>query len=308
MPMLDFNDFNLFVQLVNCGGITAASQVLNQPKSSISRRLIDLEENLGVRLIQRTSRSFIATDAGEAFYRHCLDVVAAAEHAEVAMQQRASEPAGNFRFSCPTVLGQVVVAKLLPRFMSIHPKINVIEHVTNRAVDLIEERFDLVLRLHEQVLEDSTLIQRDLCSVQLVVVASPSFLDAIERPNQISDLRKIPGLDHRETGTVSTWDLRQGDAPYERVQFQARLRSNDMVTIRQAAIDGVGMAALPEYFVKEDIAAGRLERLLPEYGGRPAVVSVITPSRRGVAPAVRRFIDFLIAELPLALSSSYGIH
>jgi DNA-binding transcriptional LysR family regulator len=299
--MLDLNDLYFFAQVVERKGFTAASRALGEPKSNLSRRILRLEQALGVRLIQRTSRHFVVTEIGEEFYQHCRAMTIEAEAARSTIQKRLSEPAGLVRLSCPAVLGQHVLADLLPQFMRAFPKVRIVQRVTTAGVDLINEGFDIALRIHGPPLADSGLVMRRVCGVQLVLVASPAFLDAIGRPSGPEDLAGMAGLTRDPTIEQPVWSLRHADGRSADIPFAPVFFSNDWHVLQRTAAAGMGIAALPAHACRAELASGALEQVLPGWRGDQASLSLLTPSRRGMLPGVRALVDFLLAELPAAV-------
>jgi DNA-binding transcriptional LysR family regulator len=299
--MLDLNDLYFFAQVVERKGFTAASRALDEPKSNLSRRILRLEQALGVRLIQRTSRHFVVTEIGEEFYQHCRAMTIEAEAARSTIQKRLSEPAGLVRLSCPAVLGQHVLADLLPQFMRAFPKVRIVQRVTTAGVDLINEGFDIALRIHGPPLADSGLVMRRVCGVQLVLVASPAFLDAIGRPSGPEDLAGMAGLTRDPTIEQPVWSLRHADGRSADIPFAPVFFSNDWHVLQRTAAAGMGIAALPAHACRAELASGALEQVLPGWRGDQASLSLLTPSRRGMLPGVRALVDFLLAELPAAV-------
>jgi DNA-binding transcriptional LysR family regulator len=296
--MLDLNDLYFFVQVVDRRGFTAASKALGVPKSNLSRRILKLEKDLGVRLIQRSSRRFVVTEIGTEFYEHCRAMTIEAEEAENAVRRRLAEPAGRVRFSCPVVLGQHAVADLLPRFMQAYPKIQIIEHLTSSPMDLFGEGLDLALRVHGRPLESSDLIQRSVCRIQLILVASPRLLDRIGRPHDPNALQGSVGLARDIFPDEATWNLEHESGRKAAIAFKPALCSNDWFTLRKLAAAGHGIVALPAHVCRDALAGGELECVLPEWRSEHAALTLLTPTRRGTLPAVRTFIDFLLRELP----------
>ncbi|MFD2273674.1 LysR family transcriptional regulator [Undibacterium arcticum] len=172
---LDLNDLYFYVQVVDRNGFTAAAQALGVPKSRLSRRIAELEKSLGVRLLHRTSRRIAVTDIGAEFYRHCAAMITEAHAAEDAVHRTLAEPVGTINISAPGAMGELVLGELLPRFMTTYPKVRVVTQITNRRVDLVDERIDVALRITAEELESSSLVQSNLCSVPWVLLASPSF-------------------------------------------------------------------------------------------------------------------------------------
>lgn len=299
--MLDLNDLYFFARIVECKGFTAASRALGVPKSNLSRRIIKLERQLGVRLIQRTSRHFVVTEVGLEFYRHCQAVSIEAEEAEHTVSRRLAEPAGLVRLSCPVVLGQHVLAEILPRFMRSYPKVRVVQRLATAGADLINEGFDVALRVHGPPLASSGLIQRAVCPVQQVLVASPGFLDGIGCPAHPDALHGVAGLARDAAIDEPGWRLTHADGREALVPFQPVFFSNDWLVLQKMAVAGFGVGALPAHACRQELASGALVRLLPDWRGDQASLSMLTPSRRGALPGVRALVEFLLTELPEAI-------
>ncbi len=255
--MVDLNDLYYFVQVVDRKGFTAASKALKVPKSNLSRRILKLERHLGVRLIQRTSRRFVVTEVGAEFYQHCRAVTIEAEEAENAVRRRLSEPAGPVRFSCPVALSQHVVADLLPRFMTAYPKVQVIARLTSGVADLIEEGLDLELRVPAKPLADSNLVQRTVGRIQLILVASPGFLDTLGRPRDPQDLQRAGGLSRDVHLDEAVWNLEHESGRPAVVSYRPLLASNDWLTLRKLAAAGLGIAAVPAHVCRTGLASVR---------------------------------------------------
>ena len=299
--MLDLNDLYYFVQVVDRKGFTAASSASGVPKSNLSRRILKLEKHLGVELIRRSSRRFVVTELGAAFYQHCRAMVIEAEEAEHLVRSRQAEPVGRVRFSCPVALGQHVLADLLPRFMQSHPKVNLVERLTNAAVDLVEDGFDLALRMHANPLETPGLVHRPVCPVQLILVGSPRYLETLGGLADVDALHGAAALAH-DADEEPAWQLRHDDGRTAVVPHRRVLCSDDWMTLNKVAMAGLGIAALPPHVCRDQLATGALQRVLPQWHAGQALLSMFTPPRRGTLPAVRAFAEYLLKELPQALS------
>ena len=192
--MLDLNDFFYFVQVVDRGGFTAAGRTLRMPKSTLSHRIQQLETNLGVRLLNRTSRRFGMTDAGEEFYRHAVAMLREAEQAETAIRHRLSEPTGIVRCTAAVATMQFAMRDIVADFLVRYPKVNVVAHATDQYVDIVGENYDVAVRAHSDPLPDSTLVQRTLTPAPWFLFAGSAYLDANEAPQTPQDLQKRPSL------------------------------------------------------------------------------------------------------------------
>lgn len=297
MPLGDLNDVYFFVQVVQHNGFAAAARALDVPKSTLSRRIQELERRLGARLIQRTSRRFLVTEVGQEFLRHARTMLLAAEAAESSVRSRLAEPNGVVRFTCSVGMAPIL-APLLPKFLAAHPKVSLVQHASNRFVNIVEEGFDLALRGHLEALPDSGLIQRELLRTPWVLLASPRYLERAGVPSSPEELAAHPALLLGVAGAERPWTLRRDGEQVGPVEVEARLRSDDIDTLKAAAVEGLGIVALPLYLCRRELEAGTLERVLPEWEAGEGMITMLTPSRRGQLPSVRAFMDFLIAEFP----------
>jgi DNA-binding transcriptional LysR family regulator len=293
----DLNDLMFFARVVEHGGYSAASRALGIPKSRLSRRVAGLEQRLGVRLLQRSSRGHALTSIGQQFYERCQAVLAAGTAAFDVAEAGAVEPQGALSVSCPLSLAQSWLTPLLPRFMEKLPKVRVRLHVSNRRIDPIEEHIDVVLRVRRPPFEDSSLVVRPLARVNDLLVASPALLAAMPTPSGPEALAEWPTLSMPDAGDRVTWRLGNGARTVE-VSHVPRLATEDMYALKQAAADGVGVALLPALVCGHEIASGHLQVLLPEWSRGAGEIQAVFPSRRGMLPAVRAFVDFLVAHPP----------
>jgi DNA-binding transcriptional LysR family regulator len=303
MAVLDFNDFFYFVQVVDRGGFTAAGRTLRMPKSTLSHRLQQLEASLGVRLLNRTSRQFGMTDAGEEFYRHAVIMLREAELAESAIRHRLSEPTGTLRCTAAVATIQFAMRGLVADFLVRYPKVNVVAHATDQYVDIVGENFDVAIRAHSDPLPNSTLVQRRLAPAPWFLFAGAAYVDAngpIDKPH---DLAKHPTLFMMRTGVSPIWRLRRSGRRREEVvvQLAPRLLVDDMLSLKHAAISGLGIVALPGYVCRDDVRSGVLRQVLCGWIADDTTLTALMPYRQGLLPSVRAFVDHLAAELPKAV-------
>jgi DNA-binding transcriptional LysR family regulator len=298
--MLDLNDFYYFVQVVDRGGFTAAGRTLRVPKSTLSHRLQQLETNLGVRLLNRTSRRFAVTDAGSEFYQHAVAMLREAEQAETAIRHRLSAPIGTVRCTAGVATMQFAMRDMLSGFLVHYPKVDIVAHATDQYVDIVGENYDVAIRAHSDPLPDSTLVQRKLTPAPWFLFAGAAYLDANDPPRTPQDLHKHPSLFMMRTGVVPMWRLRRaGKGRAEAVvPLAPRLLSDDMVGLKQAAMAGLGIVALPGYVCRDEMRSGALRRLLPAWIAADSTFTALMPFRQGLLPSVRAFIDHLTAEFP----------
>jgi DNA-binding transcriptional LysR family regulator len=302
-PMLDLNDFFYFVQVVERRGFTAAGRVLGMPKSTLSYRIKKLEAELGVRLLNRTSRHFAPTQAGEEFYRHAASVVKAADEAESLVRQRVKEPFGVVRFTAAIGTAQFALRGILMNFIQEYPRIQLMEYVTSRQIDLLAENFDIAIRAHSGALPDSTLVSRTLAVAPWILVAGTDSLKTAGSPKTPQDLKHFPSLFLWRANTTPAWRLRP-QAKTRRRQSEVtltltpRMVSNDLSTLKQAAVNGMGIAALPAYVCKSELRSRQLTRVLPGWLAGESTFTALLPHRLGLLPAVRIFVDYLARHLP----------
>lgn len=302
--MQDLNDLYYFAMVVEHGGFASAERALGIPKSRLSRRIVQLETDLGVRLLQRSTRRFAVTEVGQNVYRHAQAMLSEAQSAREAVERLSAEPRGVIKVSCPVSLAQQQLAELLPDFLNLHPQVRVQLQVSNRRVDLINEGFDIALRVRTQLNDDGSLVMRSFGQVRELLVASPKYLDARGRPAAPQDLESHATLSMSEDEARQRWELHGPDDTTVRVDIQPRLMGHDFPLLMEIAKKGHGIALLPETVCAEAILRGELEPVLPDWSLPQGICHAVFPSRRGLLPAVRVFIDFLAERLPPLLEAS----
>ena len=306
--MLNLNDFFYFVQVVERGGFTAAGRSLGMAKSTLSYRVQQLESELGTRLLNRTSRHFAPTQAGEEFYKHALSMVRAAEEAEALVRQRVKVPSGVVRFTTAIGTGQFALREILMKFMREYPSINLVEQVTSRQVDLLAENIDVAIRAHSESLPDSTLIRRTLATAPWILVGGTEALKKRRAPQAPQDLERFPCLAVWKANVTPTWRLwsqsrTRGTRREVILPLTPRLISNDMSTLKRAAAEGMGIVALPAYICKSELRSRELTRVLPGWLADESTFTALLPHRRGLLPAIRCFVEYLARHLPEYVAS-----
>jgi DNA-binding transcriptional LysR family regulator len=298
--MLDLNDFFYFVQVVDRGGFTAAGRTLRVPKSTLSHRMQELETNLGVRLLNRTSRRFGLTDAGEDFYRHAVAMLREAELAETTIRHRLTEPTGTVRCTAGIATMQFAMADIIADFLVRYPKVNVVAHASDRMIDIVGENYDLAVRAHSDPLPDSNLVQRTLTPAPWFLFAGSSYLDANGEPKSPQDLHNHPSLFMMRSGVAPVWRLRHAREARDEVvmPLTPRLLGDEIIGLQQAAIKGLGVVALPGYICRAAVRSGALRRVLPDWLAGDSTITALIPHRQGLLPSVRVFLDHLATELP----------
>ncbi|OCP16615.1 MULTISPECIES: LysR family transcriptional regulator [unclassified Ensifer] len=297
--MQDLNDLALFAAVVRNNGFSAAARDLNIPKSKLSKHVARLEEQLGVRLLERSTRKLRVTEIGQVFYEHCqglLDGIAMAE-AEIAAVK--AEPTGTVRLACP--LGFTpMLADILPAFHRRYPGVRLLITATNRRIDLIEERIDVALRARDQLDTDNQLIIRRFGEVRQRLAASPTLLARFDDVT-IDNLSEMPTLSMNEQHAADVWRLVDGEGNATEISHRPIIGCSDFLILERAAIEGMGVALLPDHICERAFRAGVLAPVLPEWSSGDVVVHLVFPSRHGMLPATRALIDYLADNLLNAL-------
>ena len=291
---IDLNDYAYFAEVVAHGGFAAAGRALREPKSKLSRRIAGLEERLGLRLIERSSRRFRVTDTGLAFYERCRAILAEAEQAEALVLEAQTEPHGRIRFSCPTGMVEPI-SGLISAFLARYPKVRLQLVATDRAVNLIEERIDLALRVRAALTSDAALTMRSLGRSTRILVACPELAGQIK---QVEQLANLPTLATDDAADDLEWHLETEDGRKHTIRTAPRMGCTDMAAVRNAAIGGLGIAILPDHVCREALLAGKLAHVLPDWRGLQGIVHLVFTTRRGLPPSVRALIDHLAAGFP----------
>ncbi|MGB0682059.1 MAG: LysR family transcriptional regulator [Magnetovibrionaceae bacterium] len=285
--MDSLSELAVFTRVVEAGSFSQAARRLGISKSAASKQVSRLEDRLGARLLNRTTRSLSLTDVGADFFQRALRILAEVEDAEQAVSTLQSAPRGTLKINAPMSFGVGQLGPILPDFMATCPELRVDMDFSDRLVDLIEEGFDMAIRIAE--LPDSTLIARKLAPFRHAVVASPEYWDQHGRPEAPEDLRDHNCLMYTLLRTGSDWTFKDG----LRVRVDGGLRANNGDVLKDAAVAGQGVYLAPTFIIGEDLKAGRLEAVLCEFEDRSRAVYAVWPQNRHLAPKVRVFVDFL---------------
>ncbi len=296
---MDLNRVAVFVRVVEEHGFTAAARALSLPKSSVSRSVALLEAELGVRLLQRSTRRVSLTEAGAAFYERAARGLAGVGEAAAAVADMQGALRGPIRVTAPVDAGERLLAPAVARFVRRHPRVHVELVLTGRVVDLVEEGFDLALRAGG--LRDGSLVARKVGESEGGVFASPRYLTKRGTPARVEDLARHRCVLFRPTRGRATWALR-GPGGEERVEVGGPLGVDDLSFVRRALLDGVGVGLLPSFMCARDVERGRLVRVLPEYRAFGAPIHLVYPSGRYVPRRVVAFRDFLLDRVGRAIS------
>ena len=295
---MDLNRITVFVRVVEAGSFTGAAAVLGLRKSSASRSVAALEADLGIRLLQRTTRKLSLTDAGRAFYDRARDALAGLDEARNAVSSLGAAPRGLVRITAPVDLAADLAA-VTTVFLRAHPDVRVETLLTARYVDLVKEGFDLAIRAGS--LADSSLLARKLGESEFGLFASPAYLDAAGRPRRLADLARHECVLYRAGSATARWRL-SGPRGDEEVSVRGRVDTDELAFVRAMVLAGFGIALVPvSTMIRPLVASGVLERVLPRYALRGAVVHIVWPSRRFEPAAVALFREALAEALPRSL-------
>lgn len=282
----------VFVRVVETGGFSAAARDLGLSKSAVSKQVAAIEERLGARLLNRTTRRLSPTDAGAAYHARAVRLLAEAEEMEAEIGQLASSVRGTLRINAPVTFGIRHLGPLLPDLMSAHPDLEVDLVLNDRVVDLVDEGFDVAVRIAQ--LADSSLMARRLCRSRRLVVASPAYIARRGAPQTPEDMADHDCVLYSYLLREGAWDLSGPDGRRAAVRItRGRLRANNGDVLLQAAIDGLGLAMMPTFIVGPALADGSLIRVLPEWQDDTGSVYAVHPHARFTPAKVRVFVDFL---------------
>jgi DNA-binding transcriptional LysR family regulator len=290
MNNVDLELMGLFATVVEQGSFTRAAELLGMPKSSVSQKISRLESQLGVRLLQRTTRRLSLTPQGELYVEHCQGLLALARSANLAMARLRSAPAGRVRITAPEATGTLLLGKILAEFRALYPEVVLELTLSDEQEDLVGEGYDLALRAAP--LKDSSLICRRIGQVARHLVAAPAYLAAHGMPQQLSELGRYACLVH---SAMPVWPLQEGGW-----RPQGACVSNSLLALREMALHDGGIALLPHHVCEGDFAAGRLQKVLPDHPIPVNPFYLIYPSREHLAPALRTLMDFVAERLPFA--------
>jgi DNA-binding transcriptional LysR family regulator len=292
---MDLNDIIVFTKVVETKSFTGAADALGLPKSTVSRKLAQLEERLGVRLVQRTTRKLALTEIGEAYYERCSRIVSDIHAAEQLVTDMQATPRGRLRMTASVDFATRFLGDIVADFLAKHGDINVEIEATDRVVDLIDEGFDLAVRFGP--MPESTLIARRLCAVGLVMCASPAYLAKRGTPTMVEELDEHDHVLFTPNSRNQTWSLvGPGEATYE-FGRPARFASNNFGAVLDVARAGGGISVISEFMLGDDLKAGTLVPVLPEWRTRPTECHAVYPARQNLPPRLTLFLDHLSKSL-----------
>ena len=289
--MQALTDIAVFVEVVDRGSFTAAAHSLALSKGAVSKYVSRLEERLGARLLQRTTRRLTLTEAGSALYDGAARALEQISTVEDTVMGLSGAPRGRLRVTAPVYFGSTFLVPTIERFLVRYPDIRLELDLDNRIVDLVQERYDVAIRI--TTLASSSLVARWLANSGVVVVASPGYLESRGMPRVPSDLQGHNCLTYALELTPGEWQFRNPDGGTIGVRVNGSLRCNSDEILKQAALDSVGIAHFPELFVTDELASGALTRILPDFELPPGSLCAVFPTKANLAPKVRVFVDFL---------------
>ena len=279
-----------FVAVVDAGSFVGAADAMGLSKAAVSRHVGDLESRLGARLLQRTTRRLSVTVEGQAFYARCRELLAALDEAEAELTSVGSDPSGLVRVNAPLTFGVLHLAPLWGRFCDRHPRIALDITLTDRVTDLVEEGYDLAVRISS--LPSSTLVSRRLATTRMRLCASPEYLARHGAPQRPADLATHRVISYAYLESQNEWRFSGPTGP-ESVRVQARIHTNNGDTCRRAALDHQGIVLQPDFIVGDDLQQGALVELMPAYKASELGIYAVYPSRKYMPLKTRRLIDFL---------------
>lgn len=280
----------VFAAVVEARSFSSAAVRLALSKSAVSKQVSRLEDRLGARLLNRTTRRLSLTEVGETFYRHCVRVLEEAEAAEQAVTHLHEEPRGRIKINAPMSFGILHLADAIPDFLARHPQVTVDIDLSDRFVDLIEEGYDLAIRIAN--LNDSSLIARRLAPVRRIVAGSPAYFAEHGVPERPADLKDHNCLRYTYVADGREWRFRGSDGE-EAIEVSGSMRANNSDVLRGAALAGVGLMMAPTFIVGDEVRAGRLRPVLTEFEIADLGIYAVYPHKRHLSPKVRAFVDFL---------------
>lgn len=304
--MQDLNDIAYFASVVENKGFSAAARALGLPKSTLSRHVTQLEERLGMRLLERSTRHFRLTDAGNSYYQKARAVLDELDAAEKELDQMRSGPCGIVRLAAPLASAQYLLPQILPAFLKRYPMIKLQVIVTDRPVDLFEDKIDIAIRVRAE-LGNEMLTMRKLANSRRVLVASPGFV--AEHAIAGDDPKILTGLaflSSNENAVRQSYTLVGPSGRRETVGFEPRLWTTDFNLVRGAAIDGLGIAFLPSEMVQAALADGRLVRILPGWQSEQTTIHLVFPGQKSLTPAGRLLVDYLAAHMEPVIERGMG--
>ncbi|AIL32727.1 LysR family transcriptional regulator [Basilea psittacipulmonis] len=291
MEISNLNDLIAFVESIKYQSYSVAAKQLGLSRSAISKRISRLEDRLGIRLLQRNSRHISLTDDGQLFYERCVNILEELEDAEQLLAQRLNEPRGKLRISVPTGLGLLVLPPIIQAYLKQYPQVEIEISLSDRYVDLVEDGFDLAVRVGIPNSE-SRLLARTINLQPLLLCASPDYLKQYGTPQKPDDLVNHQCLHYVQNGSISAWKFQHG-GKLQTFIGKGRYRADNVQQLVSFAAAHFGVVQLFHYLVKNELEEGRLVPILTEYQIPETAIQVVYSSRKQLSPKIRSFIDYL---------------
>lgn len=288
-----FNALATFAKVVEQGSFARAADRLSVSTSAVSRQVAELEAHLDVRLLNRTTRRLSLTEAGQAFYERCVQLLADLEETESSVRSTAVEPKGTLRVTCGVTFGERYLAPAIAEFAGLHPQVSFDVDLSDRVVDLVEEGFDLAIRIGP--VGNQALVSRRIGSTQFVCCASPAYLARHPAPVTPADLEQHACLGYTYAAVTSAWTFESRDGTRHTPRILPRHKLNNGRMLAELAAAGLGIVLEPDFIVAPEVRSGRLQRLLTDYQPPRSPIAAVYPSRRHLSAKVRSFVDFLAA-------------
>lgn len=289
-----FNSIKMYVAVVEGGSFAAAADKLAISRAMVSKQIQKLEEHLGTRLLNRTTRRLNMTETGREFYERSTQIMSDLDEATQIAGQMTRTPQGVLRITIPLSYGQHRLATIIGDYAQIHPQVQLDISLSDRKLDLIEDGFDLAIRIGS--MPQSDLIARKIGGVRSIVCASPAYLARYGIPKTPAELGQHTCLGYTLTGGGTDWSFESADGPVN-IPIKGQIRADNGDIIRLAALSGAGVLFQPHFIVGEDLEHGRLLRLLPEWQSAELGIYAVYPSRKHLSAKVRTFVDFLVSAL-----------
>ncbi|MBS0326277.1 MAG: LysR family transcriptional regulator [Proteobacteria bacterium] len=286
-----FQEMRAFVTVVDTGSFVRAADALSSSKTAVSRLVGEMESRLGTRLLHRTTRRLSMTPEGEVFYERCRQLLDSVAEAEAELTAHSGEAIGQLRVNVPVTFGLLHLAPLWPAFMELHPKVVLDVTLSDRLVDLVDEGYDLAVRIAR--LQASTLVSRQLTSTRLILCASPEYLRRRGVPDHPTDIARHAVISYTLLAMGEQWEFEGPKGPVS-VEVAPRMRTNSGDTCCAAAVQHQGIVLQPSFLVGAHLASGALVELLPQYRSIELGVYAVYPTRKHLTPKVRALIDFLV--------------
>ena len=287
-----FQEMASFVAVVEAGSFIGAADATGLSKAAVSRHVAELEQRLGARLLHRTTRRLSLTDDGQLFFTRAKEMLAAIDEAESEISSRSGEPSGLLRINAPLTFGVLHLAPLWGRFAQLYPKVSLDIELSDRVVDLVEEGYDLAVRITN--LPNSQLVSRRLASTRMVACASPPYLALHGTPAHPDELAQHEVISYSYWAARNEWTFTAPDDSLVAVRTHARIHANNGDTCRAAALDHQGIILQPDFLVADDLRRGDLVELLPTYRAMTLGIHAVYPSRKHLPIKTRRLVDFLV--------------